>query len=145
MSWLMMVLMLVAVGIVVRIYMDIRKNSQKRVKDWDERLLEQLRAKGSDPFQPHEVDFFMAMPNEEAGRKVQAVLEADGFQVDMKPAPDNPNDQPFSLHATRLLRLSLPGLRDYRKRLTALATEHGGYYDGWSASFVPKTGGHPQP
>jgi hypothetical protein len=106
-------------------------------KDWDERLIERLRKSGSDPFQPHDVDFFMAMPTEAAGRAVAVILEAEGYHVDVKPAPDNPGDHPFSLHARRSMRLSVPGMRELTKRFQAMAKAQGGHYDGWSAAVVP--------
>jgi len=124
----------VAVG---RIYYGIRKGKEKTEKDWDERLIERLRKSGSDPFQPHEVDFFMALPSEAAGRAVAALLESEGYRVDVKPAPDNPVDHPFSLHATKSLRLSVPGMRELTAHFQGLARTHGGYYDGWSAAVVP--------
>jgi hypothetical protein len=107
-------------------------------KDWDARLIGRLRAAGSDPFQPHVVDFFMAMPSEAAGRAAQATLEVEGYRVDLHPAPDNPSDQPFSLHASKSLRLSLPGMRELTARFNELAKTHGGHYDGWSAAVVPQ-------
>jgi hypothetical protein len=138
MSWFMALLFaggLVAVG---RIYYGIRKMREQRVKDWDEIQIDRLRKQGSDPFQPHDVDFFMAMPSEAAGLAVKAKLEADGFTVDLKPAPDNPSTQPFSLHATQSLRLSLPGMRELSATFKALAKESGGQYDGWSAARVAR-------
>ena len=133
MNWLVLVLFLVALGLVARIYMDVRKYKQPRVKDWDEQVIEQLRARGWDPFQPTAVDFFLAMPGEQAAQSVRQVLEAEGFAVQVKPAPDNPYDQPLSLCATKSLRVSLPGMRELRERLSAMAAQHGGHYDGWSA------------
>ena len=35
---------------------------------WDARLIDQLRKRGSDPFKPHDVDFFLAFP-EQRGRR----------------------------------------------------------------------------
>ncbi|HTY49815.1 MAG TPA: ribonuclease E inhibitor RraB [Steroidobacteraceae bacterium] len=133
MNWLILVLFLVALGLVVRIYMDVRKYKQPRVKDWDEQVIEQLRARGWDPFQPVAVDFFLAMPAEGDAQSARLALEAEGFTVEVRSAPENPYDQPFSLRATKAVRISLPGMREFRARFSALATEHGGHYDGWSA------------
>jgi hypothetical protein len=137
MSWILPLLFLVGAGLLFRIYSDVRKAKEARVKDWDERLIERLRKSGSDPFQPHDVDFFMAMPSEAAGQAVAAILEAEGYRVDLHPAPDNPADTPFSLHATKSLRLSVPGMRELTVHFKQLAKTHGGHYDGWSAAVVP--------
>jgi hypothetical protein len=137
MSWLLTLLVVAGAVALGRIYYGLHKMKQKTEKDWDTRLIERLRNEGSDPFQPHEVDFFMAMPSEAAGHAVQAILEAEGYRVDVKPAPENPAEHPFSLHATKAMRLSVPGMRELTARFTEVAKAHGGHYDGWSAAVVP--------
>jgi regulator of ribonuclease activity B len=138
MNWFLSLLFLVGAGILWRIYSDVRKAKEKRVKDWDESLIERLRKSGSDPFQPHDVDFFMAMPSEAAGQAVAAILQGEGYKVDVHAAPDNPADTPFSLHATKSLRLSVPGMQELTVHFKELAKTHGGHYDGWSAAVVPQ-------
>jgi hypothetical protein len=138
MSWIYSLLFLAGAGVLWRIYYGIRQMKLKKEKDWDERLIDRLRKSGSDPFQPHDVDFFMAMPSEEAGRAIAAVLEPEGFRVDIHPAPDNPGDHPFSLHAMKPMRLSVPAMKELTKRFQLMAKEQGGHYDGWSAAVVPK-------
>ena len=139
MSWLMTLLFVGGAVALGRIYVNIRKMNERQVKDWDEIQIDRLRKAGSDPFSPHEVDFFMAMPSQEAGMGVKAKLEADGYRVDLKPAPDNPVTQPFSLHATKALRLSVPGMRELSAQLKEIAKASGGTYDGWSAAAVQRT------
>jgi hypothetical protein len=138
MNWLFALLFVAAAVALGRIVFALRKMKEKTEKDWDARLIERLRAAGSDPFQPHEVDFFFAMPSEAAGQAVRAILEAEGYRVDVKAAPDNPADHPFSLHATKPMRLSVPGMRELTARFKELAASQGGHYDGWSAAVVPK-------
>ena len=137
MSWVLTLLFVAGAVLLGRIYYGLRQMKQKTEKDWDARLIERLRAAGTDPFQPHQVDFFMAVPSEAAGGAIAAILEAEGYQVDVKPAPDNPGDHPFSLHFSKSIRLSVPGMRELTARFQALAKEHGGHYDGWSAEVVP--------
>jgi hypothetical protein len=137
MTWILALLVVVGAGLLWRIYSDVRKGKEKKVKDWDEALIERLRKSGSDPFQPHDVDFFMAMPSEAAGQAAAAILQAEGYRVDLHAAPDNPADHPFSLHATKALRLSVPGMKELTVRFKELAKAHGGHYDGWSAAVVP--------
>jgi hypothetical protein len=143
MSWILALLFLAGAGVLWRVYYGVRQMKQRTVKDWDEQLVDRLRKAGSDPFAPHDVDFFMAMPSQEAGRVVAAVLEGEGYTIDLHLAPDNPSDQPFSLHATKAMRLSVPGMKELTVRFKALAAEHGGHYDGWSAAVVPKGSARP--
>ena len=63
---------------------------------------------------------------------VRSRLETDGFSVDAKPMAEK-TDLPFSLHASKSMRLIVPDMQDLTQRFTALATEFGGRYDGWAA------------
>ena len=139
MNWILMLLFIGAVVAIGRIYYGIRKMREQRVRDWDEIQIDRLRKAGSDPFQPHDVDFFMSMPGEAVGLEVKTRLEADGYRVDLKAAPDNPATQPYSLHATKALRLSVPGMRELSVQFKQIAKSAGGSYDGWSAATVART------
>ena len=120
-----------------RIYTAIRKLRADRDDGWDARAIERLRAQGSDPFKPHEVDFFFGLPTEAACASVQSTLEADGFEVDLKPVKDG-STHPFSLHATKSIRLSAPDMKALGRKLTELAIAQGGRYDGWAAGVVAR-------
>ena len=130
MNWIITGLVVIAFGLFLRIYVGIRKEMGKREKDWDERVIVRLRQQGADPFRPYDVDFFFALPTELACQTVQQQLEAEGFRVDVKPVSDSV-DQPYSLHATKALRLSVPDMREFSRRFGELARTHGGRYDGW--------------
>ena len=96
------------------------------------KMIEQLRSKGYAPFNEYKVDFFIALPDEGACQSVRSRLEADGFSVDAKPMTEK-TDLPFSLHASKSMRLIVPDMQDLSQRLTVLAGEFGGRYDGWAA------------
>jgi hypothetical protein len=138
-SWILTLLFVGAVVAIGRIYYGVRKMREQHVKDWDEIQIDRLRKSGSDPFRPHDVDFFMAMPSEAAGLEVKSRLEADGYRVDLKLAPANPGAQPYSLHAIKALRLSVPGMRELSAQFKEIARTSGGTYDGWSAAAVART------
>ncbi len=42
-------------------------------------------------------------------------------------------DLPYSLHASKSMRLIVPDMQALSTRLDALAAEFGGRYDGWTA------------
>jgi hypothetical protein len=121
--------------ILIRLYTKIRDMQNLKQEDWDTRAIDRLRKQGSDPFKPHEVDFFFALPNEEACRAVNAQLETEGYAVDIKAVPESP-DFSFSLHARKSMRLSVPDMQTISRRFGTLATAHGGRYDGWAADVV---------
>lgn len=141
MNTALLLVLVVAAAIVAaaRIYVSVRKLRREHTGDWDAKLIERLRAQGSDPFKPHEVSFFFGLPTEQASRNVQAQLESEGFTVDLKPVPSS-SEQPFSLHASKALRLSVPEMRELGRRFSVLARANGGRYDGWTAGVVARDG-----
>jgi len=136
MSWILLIVILAGAAVLWRIVVLVRRSQRANQRgDWDAMLIERLRAQGSDPFQPHEVDFFFGLPSEAACQALRGVLESEGFGIDWKPVPEN-STHPFSLHARKSLRLSVPGMREMSHRFEALAADHGGRYDGWTAGIV---------
>lgn len=125
------VLVVALLLIVVRVYFKLRAAQRARVASWDAQLIERLRGRGYIPFHDYEVDFFIALPDESACQGVRARLEPE-FSIDIKPMQDE-TALPFSLHATKSMRLILPDMQALSARMTALAEEFKGRYDGWAA------------
>jgi|SRR6185437_879878 len=128
------ILFVVAVGIiVVRVYFNMRRLRQANsTESWDEKVIAGLRARGYAPFNAYPVDFFLALPDEAAVQGVRGRLESEGFGVDVKPLQNDP-ELNFSLHATKTMKLIVPDMQELGRRMTALATEFRGRYDGWAA------------
>jgi hypothetical protein len=117
--------------IVVRVYFKLRAAQRTRVASWDAQLIERLRSRGYVPFNDYPVDFFLALPDQASCQDVRTRLEPE-FSVDVKPMQDEA-EFPFSLHATKSMRLILPDMQALSARMTALAAEFHGRYDGWAA------------
>ena len=132
MTWVVVAFIAATAIIIARIFFKVRKIQGSKQESWDARIIEQLRAKGYAPFNEYKVDFFLALPDEAACQAVRTRLESDGFSVDAKPMAEK-TDLPFSLHASKSMRLIVPDMQDLTQRLTALASEFGGRYDGWAA------------
>jgi len=122
-----------------RIWQNLNKLRQRKNDSWDERLIDQLRKRGSDPFKPHDVDFFLAFPTHEAAQELAAQLTTEGFKTDVIDTPES-GELRYSLHAQKSLHLSVPDMKDLSRRLTDAAVARGGRYDGWSAKQVPRDG-----
>ena len=134
-DWLIAFAIIAGVVIAARIYMSVRKLRRELAErqDWDTKVIERLRrAPGADPFKAVEVDFFFGLPDEVASQAVNAVLEQEGFVVDIKAVPED-KEFPYSLHARKGLRLSVPEMKGYSRRFTVLAEQNRGRYDGWMA------------
>jgi Regulator of ribonuclease activity B len=124
--------LVVMLGVIVaRIYFKWRAVQRQRVASWDQQIIERLRSRGYAPFTDYALDFFLALPDEPACQAVRARLEPE-FKVDVK-SMEGDSHLPFSLHATKTMRLILPDVQAISRRMTALATEHHGRYDGWAA------------
>jgi Regulator of ribonuclease activity B len=132
MAWLYLVLLAGALGLIVlRIYLKLRAAQKSRAETWDEQIIGRLRSQGYAPFKDYRVDFFLALPDEAACQGARARLEPE-FSVDVKPLESDP-ELIYSLHATKTMRLVVPDMQEISRRLTALATEYRGRYDGWAA------------
>jgi len=134
MDWLMLVVVVAGVAVALRLYFTFRNaRREQQSDDWDSKLVREMRKRGQDPFQPHDVDFFFALPDETASAAVNQALEAEGFRVDVKAVPEN-KEYPFSLHATKNMRVHAPDMKELSRRFGALAVAHRGRYDGWGSS-----------
>jgi hypothetical protein len=121
-----------------RIWQNLQKLRQRQNDSWDARLIDQLRKRGSDPFKPHDVDFFLAFPDRESAERLGTQLRSEGFDADVHDSPES-GDLRYSLHAHKSMQLTVPDMQDLSRRLTDAAKLHGGRYDGWSAKQVPRT------
>ena len=131
MTWFFLALLAALALTVLRIYFKLRAAHKSRAETWDEQVIGRLRSQGYAPFNDYPVDFFLALPDEAACQGARARLEPE-FSVDVKPLQDDP-ELHFSLHATKTMRLIVPDMQALSRRLTALAGEFRGRYDGWAA------------
>ena len=132
MTWVVVAFVVAAAIIIARIFFKIKSIRGNKQESWDAKIIEQLRSKGYAPFNEYKVDFFLALPDEVACQRVRSRLESDGFSVDAKPMTEK-TDLPFSLHASKSMRLIVPDMQALSTRLEAHAGEFGGRYDGWTA------------
>lgn len=128
-SWYYLPLIAALALIALRVYFKVRGVRRSRAESWDEQMIGTLRSQGYAPFNDYPVDFFLALPDEAACQRARARLEPE-FAVDTKPLQDEAG---FSLHASKTMRLIVPDMQEISRRLSALATELGGRYDGWAA------------
>ena len=73
-NWMYVFAVIGGVIAVWRIWQNLNKLRQRKNDSWDARLVDQLRKRGSDPFKPHDLDFFLAFPTREAADPVAAQM-----------------------------------------------------------------------
>jgi hypothetical protein len=133
MSWILVALAAAGIAAAVRIYFSLQRlRRTDRADDWDAKMIERVRSQGADPFRPHEVDFFFALPDTGACNAVRGVLQGEEYTVDVREMEDS-SVHPFSLHASKALQLAVPDMQEKSRRFRELAAAHGGRYDGWAA------------
>lgn len=87
------------------------------------------------PEDEREVVHYLYADDEARARALAAGLEREGLGVRRFP-PDDAIPQ-WSVHAFERTAVDLMSIADRRARLTAVAAEHGGEYDGWDAALEP--------
>ncbi len=125
-----------------RIYQNLEKLRRQKNDSWDARLIDQLRKRGTDPFKPHDVDFFFAFPSAQSAEEVATQLRAEGFDADVIDTPDA-GALRYSLHAHKSMHLTVPDMQALSRRLSETANVRQGRYDGWSAKQQPRDPGPP--
>jgi hypothetical protein len=94
----------------------------------DERVLGHLARLGCDPAAPRETHHFLYLPAQSGAEAVAHALGADGWSTTVEES-----EGAWLVVATRARMLTSELVRETRAGLAALASEHGGLYDGWEA------------
>ena len=137
-TWIILFAAIGGLIAVWRIWQNLFKLRQRKNDSWDARVIDQLRKRGSDPFKPHDVDFFLAFPSPEAAEDLARQLRTEGFDADVVDEPES-GALRYSLHAHKSMKLTVPDMQELSRRLTEAAAARQGRYDGWSAKQVPRT------
>src|SRR6202050_5687031 len=115
MNWAYLVLIVAALLAAARIVTVLWRNRSNVRDDWDERLVQNLRAAGGNAFTPYEVDFFFNLPDEAACAAVREVLEPEGFTFDMR-VMGGEVASGYSPHARKPVRVSGTQVAGYSNR-----------------------------
>ncbi|MEW5789018.1 MAG: ribonuclease E inhibitor RraB [Pseudomonadota bacterium] len=100
----------------------------------DVAVLSLLRQAGSDLNKPHEIEFFLYLPNQAAAERVATKLVHQGFGTSVSAAASGKSG--WLLLATRTMVPGVAELVRLRALLSAHASAEQGEYDGWSTPAV---------
>lgn len=135
MVWVYLFVGLGGVLALMRIVVNVRRFRRPRDDGWDARHIAQLRNSGVNPFEPQDVDFFLAFPDETVAQAVAAQLRTEGFAVELRTVGDSVS-HPVVLDVRQRMQLAVPQMQALSGRFRALAEANGGRYDSWSAARV---------
>lgn len=108
--------------------------AQSIAEQQDARVIENLVSAGSNVSKPHNIDFFMFVPIERKAKAAAADMEQLGYTIT---SIDRTSGQSqWQIHATREMVPQLDAMTATTRALEAVATKHGGDYDGWGTSVV---------
>lgn len=94
----------------------------------DQRVLDHLAKLGCDPASPRINNHYLYFAVSQRAEDVATALRADGWTTEI-----GESEGAWLLVATHVCPLTSRSVRDTRRRLEALSSEHGGLYDGWEA------------
>jgi hypothetical protein len=104
----------------------------ERVDDADEadaRVLDHLERLGCDPAEARETHHYLYLPAESDAEGVARALRSHGWSTMVEQSEGGA----WLVVAMRTRTLTLELVHETRASLAALASEHGGIYDGWEA------------
>ncbi len=94
----------------------------------DRTVLNQLKEAGSDLSKPHDLEFYLYFPAEQSAHQAAEKLEADGFEGELKPSAA---DSSWLCLVRKRMVPELSEIAALRRKLTSLAKEFKGQFDGW--------------
>lgn len=103
--------------------------------DPDGRVLQQLVTAGSDLSKPHNVEFFLYLPDQDRATRTCDTLQTEGYTGKVqRGARGRPE---WLCLATKSLVPSHAAIVGISRHMEDLAKMHGGSYDGWGTPVVP--------
>jgi hypothetical protein len=94
----------------------------------DARVLDHLARLGCDPSAARETRHFLYLPEQGGAEAVATALRAGGWSTSVERS-----EGVWLVIGTKAQTLTRELVRETRALLAALASEHGGLYDGWEA------------
>jgi hypothetical protein len=102
-------------------------------KGGDALVLAQLKKAASDLSKPHQIEFFVYLPSEEAAHKAADQIRSKGFGAKVDRAALGPN---WLCLATKSMVPDLVTIEGIRSDFDRIARSLGGEYDGWGTPVV---------
>lgn len=108
--------------------------AQPAAAQMDARVVQGLLAHGADLAKPHRIDFFIVVPARRNAEDVSTDMTGLGYQIVTIQPPSSRTQ--WTVHAQKAIAPQLETIQAITRQLDALASQHGGYYDGWGTTAV---------
>ena len=105
--------------------------------DEDGEALRRVAALGADMSRPMEIDFFVAVPDREAGEAVARLASGLGYRVEVV---HDEEDDAWDCYCTRVMLATYDGIVAAQRELDGLSRPFGGRSDGWGTPGLPDVG-----
>ena len=103
--------------------------------DPDEAVIAELIARGSNPANPHELDFYFFLPDRESCNSLADALSSYGLRIDIL-EPDGDTVSFWAVQGWLEIPLDHERIRDLCIEFRHIASQMGGKFDGWGAEVV---------
>lgn len=105
-------------------------SAMEDIRAQDQLVLDQLSQLGVDTSQPRVIEHFLYFPDESAANDASVAAAALGCETNVAPPiPEIPDWSLLCLWSVGSVGIEIISV--HRAALEGLASEHGGYYDGW--------------
>ena len=111
-------------------YVDGMRRRLRSTSDRD--VYAEFEGHNPDLSRPHEVNWFLYFPTEDAARTVAAMLSSEKFEIDVHKLDENSD---WTVEATRSLAVSYILVMRITNRVQQICEAHGGSFDGWGIEF----------
>lgn len=101
---------------------------KKFPNDEDGQVLKLLYKEGLDFTKPHQVDFFVAVPDKENGDSILHELKNKGFTCELE---QDEESEEWTCYCVVEMLLTHEGVTDIQKQLNEVSEPYNGYSDGW--------------
>ncbi|MGN4425332.1 ribonuclease E inhibitor RraB [Bacillus cereus group sp. MYBK30-1] len=97
-------------------------------KDEDGKVLKMLYKQGADFSKSHEVEFFIAIPNQDSGERILLQLKENGLNGELN---YDEEFEEWTCICSKEMMLNYEDIVRIQEELDELSKQLGGYIDGW--------------
>jgi hypothetical protein len=126
----MILLVLTATSFVAGIFSRLRKSEEP---DLDQLVLDQLKRAGSNLAKPHDIEFYLYFPTEEAANAAAKEINIEVDRLKVRVGADDVN---WLCLGTKSMLPKADELRRLRTRFIEITNRYQGEYDGWECGVV---------